>query len=95
MKKKMFVEMDYNEFDDLVNEFYQTKRFNCVAAEEWSNYEDHSFEVKKEKISSYDQETIEELKTDKCPNWSVNIALQELVNNDIIPEGNILITVNW
>ncbi len=95
MKTKVFTEIDYHELDALINKFYGITSYNCVAVEEWNNDEDHSFSFEKESLDEYQEKEIEEIKASKLPMYSVSTVMQDLVNNDILPEGNYLISICW
>lgn len=92
-QKKVIYEVDYNDWDEFINKYYGIKQYEIVAAEEYGNYESHSFTAKKGE--DYDEEDIRDLKSGKFVPWVTHDIFQDLANNDAIPEGEYLISVFW
>lgn len=88
MKTVTFNIMEYHELDQLVNDNYPMLEgnYNCIADNEWSNGESHSFE-------GVDGSKNEELEEPADFNWNTNGILHDLVKREILPAGNYSIEV--
>ena len=51
--------------------------------------------LKKQPLSDYDSRDLEEFKRGNKNEWMLSTLLQDMCNNDIVPEGNLFIDVNW
>ncbi len=95
MEKVCYTRIDYNELEDIICQFYDLKMFSVVATEEWSNDEEHSYDVKKENLNNYQNKNIRELRHGENPMYCLNSILTDLANNDVLEEGKYLIDVSW
>lgn len=60
------------------------------------NDTDHSFDVEKEELADYDQETIDEIiQSGFVEDYNLGIVLTDLCNRDAIDPGSYVITVSW
>lgn len=93
--QKVVNEMDYNDFDRIVQEVYG-KPYAFVAEEEVGNYQAKTYSnIKKEELDEYDSNQLETFKnTGKCC-YIASVLLQDLVNNDYLPEGDFVIEISW
>ena len=93
-KQTIHIVVDYNDLDKLFTDFYG-HNVELVAAEEWNNYESHSFDVDGE-LDAWDNKSLIEFKL--SGNSSVGITrllLNDLVRNKEIQPGNYLVEVYW
>lgn len=94
--KEEFYTLDYNDLDQIIKDFFGVSNYEYVALEKLSNYSERTYNIKKEPLDEYNQKRYEEfLEKDGCKHYITNNLLQILVNNDAIPEGNILVKVSW
>lgn len=84
---KIYKEVDYHDLEQFIFEIYG-EQYESVAEEEWNNYSSHEFNVKKQ--VDFDKD-----KTIDIFDGGVHEILQNLVNRDLIEEGNYLISVSW
>jgi len=100
---KPIVEIDYNDIDALITEFFtgytipyprefQGKVYECVAYEEWNNYETHSFDIEPQKINNED---FEKAKRGKWEHFSTNDYLNHMCAEGVIPECELYISIYW
>lgn len=96
MKKVEYYTMEWYDFEGLVKEIYGYK-YEFVADKECSNDSDHAFNniMKKPFSFNYDIEQLEKFKQTGEYCGIYYTLLQDLVNNDKLPEGNFLIRVSW
>lgn len=87
--------LDYSDFEQFVQEVYG-RSVEIVPAEEWGNDEDHTFKVKKAVMRKWDAERM--LSFQENGDYGLGITrvlFQDMVNNDLIEEGEYLIQVSW
>jgi len=94
VKKVLYCAMEYGEFEDLVKKEYG-QDYEFVPDIECGNDSDHSYSIEKEELDSWDAKSIEEFKSTGKYSFMARRLLQDLVNNDKLPEGDFLITVSW
>jgi hypothetical protein len=93
--KKTVIEVDYHDVDQVITKEYG-RDYECVAYEEWGNYQDHSLNIKKEPLDEFELEDLERWKSgDKKARCSVYVFLTDLCNQGKIEEGEYLINVFW
>jgi hypothetical protein len=98
MKVKVVTEMDYDEFDELVMKSYPGTISECVADNEWSNDESHSFKIDpKDKIkwSEYDEREWQEFLSGKAPMWRAYMLFEHLVYDGYLLDGEYIINISW
>jgi hypothetical protein len=91
--------IEYGDFESIVQAVYD-QEYEFVADVECGNDSEHSFtDVTKgslDKYGPYDRQTLEEFKSiGKYGYGTARILLNDLVDQELIPEGNYLITVSW
>jgi len=84
-------EVNYHDLDDFISEAFGIK-YECVAYEEWGNYQSHSFTVEREIISKHFSE---ELALGIIPKYSTALFLNEACNLGLIEPGEYLVEVSW
>ncbi len=94
MEKKTYLEMDYPEFDALVEKHYGVE-FEVVASEEWGNDQAHVYTIKKEEFDQWDTLRWENFLSGKEYMYMAWLVFQKLVNDSILPEGTYLLRVSW
>ncbi len=95
MQKKTYIEMEYHELDELIQRTFG-HRYEVVAFEEWNNDSSHSWTFKVEKLSEYDQKTLDEfIISGKIKNWRTYVLVQHMVNTGVLEPGNYLIEISW
>lgn len=97
MEVKTFLVLTDSEFDDLVKVNYPSVNdFSFVADKEGSNDTAYSYyDMKKKDLDKYDQKKVDEFNSQGYGEFMSYILFQDMVNRDILPEGNYLIEVNW
>jgi hypothetical protein len=101
MREVKYHELKYNEFKKLVKETYN-QNYKFVADVECGNDSDHSYnDIKKtvldenDALDKYEIDEITDFKQNGKYNYLASTLLQDLVNRELLPEGNFLITVSW
>lgn len=95
MKTMVYNEMSYHEFEELVEATYGRK-YEFVVDEECSNHSNHSYHnFKKDSLDEWETEDFQKFLDIGSYQFLSCILLQDLVNKELIPEGNYLITVSW
>lgn len=87
-------EVDYNDLDEAITEFLKSKGVNknyeCVAYEEWGNYESHSFDVDGD---------IDEADKTQILHGNLHYQTQNILNwmaeENVIENGEYLVSVYW
>lgn len=88
-------EVEYSELDRFASEVYG-RNVEIVPAEEWSNYESHSFDIKKKPFDEYDAERmLNFMEAGKQTFGITRLLLTDMVNNGLIPEGEYLVGIYW
>ena len=97
IKPKQFYTLTYSQFEEIVCSYYKRKHNSYSFVESWeaSNDAHYVFEAKKETLGEWDNNTLQEFRKSKDGICSPYILIIDLVNNDIIPEGDYLIGVSW
>ena len=96
---KTIREVDYNVLDRAITEFLKDKEadlgpyekygYECVAANEWGNYQSHSFTVD----GDIDAEGKEEIMDGD--NYGTSDILNWMAEEGVIGKGEYLISVSW
>lgn len=102
-KIKTLFEVDSDDLDRFINQHYgwAHDHFEFIPDQEMSNNTSKSYDFKKKNLDPtniLDRHQIEELKrfkSGKHESYIFQNIMQELVNNDILPEGEYLIKVFW
>ena len=95
IKTKTVHQVDYSDFDSYVEEVYG-QVFEFVAEEEANNYTSKTYQVKKGPLNKWNQEDVDRFKaTGSHPRPSAGALLQDMANQDLIPEGDYIIKVYW
>lgn len=93
-KVEFYLTVGYSDFDRFVTkEFGQP--FEFAADQESGNDQDHSFAVTKSPLSRYEDEHLKEFRVTGRYSFLARVLLQDMVNRDVLPEGNYLIQVSW
>jgi len=102
LKKEEFFVMDSEEFDNLVNDFYDSECSDFVLDQEADNDSCYKFHVDKTDMDfflKYSKEeldsAISDIKKGKHTYIDISDFLYDMVNENHIPEGNYLIRVCW
>lgn len=102
--EETFKVVSWHELDRVVKEFLGAKTeddVSCVACHEWSNDSFYLLRLEKEEpyriISDYDSNALNKALTEKriLSGWQHRLVVQQMVNNDTIPEGDYLVKVSW
>jgi hypothetical protein len=93
-KTVTYFEVEEREFERFVKEIYGHD-YSFVADVECGNDSEHSFPVRKSEIDEWDAARLETFKQTGRYDWLVHTLFQDLVNRDLIPEGNYLVSVSW
>lgn len=94
---KTIKEIDYYDLDNIITEFLKSKKYSdknfdkngyeCIAENEWSNYQSHSFDIEPELPDEEDQKNIRYLGTGEILNW--------MCFDGIIEPGEYLVNISW
>lgn len=97
MKLVEYWEMDYHELDGLITSTYGLKvPYEMVAYEELNNDTSWTADLKKEPVDEWHEADMKAFKaTGKIGNWRTRWIMQDMVNNDVLPEGNYVVEVSW
>ncbi len=97
MKRITYFEMDYQEFDELIERTYGHS-YEIVAFEEKSNDSTITWHNCTKRVLDplYEVPEVETFKTTgKIKNWRSCLLLEDMINNDVLPEGNYSIQISW
>lgn len=89
---EVIININYSELSDFITNYYGHD-FEVNADLESANDTSHSFNIKKEPLSKYCQESLDKFKSTGEGCWITRVLLQDLVNNNEIPEGKIVVNV--
>ena len=91
-----YIEVDYSDLDAFISEVYGHD-FESAACEEWSNDSQHKIIIPgKYVFSDDDYESIQRFRRgDGYDSFILRAIMQNMVNNDVLPPGNYLISVSW
>lgn len=53
------------------------------------------YDIDKEPLDEYDIEAVDLLRQGKPKHYTLRVIMQDMVNNDVIPEGNWVVDINW
>jgi hypothetical protein len=93
---KIIREVDYKEINKAITNFLKLKEiplredYQCVAEEEWSNYESHSIDIEAEA----DEDEIEQIRKGKFM-YQTNNILNWMCAEGLVEEGEYLVSINW
>ena len=89
--------IDYNDLDDAITDFLQKKgvlplegprsRYECVAYEEWGNYESHEFDV--------DPKDVDHLKPGDRLHYQTSNILNWMCFEGLLPAGDLTVSISW
>lgn len=97
-KKKTVLEWDYQDLNLFITEKFGKPNgipgeYECVAYEEWGNYESHVFDVDGE---DFEQESIDDMISDKkYYDYNTGDILNYLCHKGLLKKGEYLISVFW
>jgi hypothetical protein len=93
-RKKVLIEVNYDELNNLIRQEYG-QDFHCVSDMEWNNDESHSISLCKKELGEYDQRKVDQFKKNGDSYFILYALMQDMVNRDILEEGEYLINVCW
>jgi hypothetical protein len=92
MEKKTYFTMEYGELETIIAKAYGLQMFQMCAANDTS----YTYDVKKKPLNEGDLERLPKLIAGACAeDWEMDCILQDLVNKDLLEEGEYLIKVSW
>lgn len=96
-KRKVVIEVDYNDVDDLITRNFPNMKggqYECVAYEEWGNYEDHSMDINGK--LDYGLEDIHKMMDSGIwPHYQTSTILNYLCSLGVIEPAEYLISIFW
>lgn len=95
MKQATYNEVNYEDLERLVHEVYDQPGYSLVADIESGNDFSYTFSVCKEEIDNYDLEKLQLFRDTGLHHSLIWTLLADLCNQEIIPEGNYLISISW
>lgn len=96
-KNKIIHVVKWSDLEALISEKYGGHEINIPLMEECGNDVSLSYTVKKgDVVNEYYVNKIAQFReTGKEPTYCTRAFLQDLVNNDVLPDGDWLIEVSW
>jgi hypothetical protein len=91
-EKKSFFEVEYDDFNDFVNETYGGG-FEFVAQHEGNNYSAYEFSAPN--VAMFFGDEGKDIRNGEYKNHSVHMIIQCLFEDGLIEEGEYLIKVSW
>ena len=88
--EKTYREVDYNDLDNFISEVFGIK-YECVAYEEWGNYQSHSFDVTPEELDDHYKEELKEGDF----HYMLGCLLNDACHQGLLQPGDYLINVFW
>jgi|SRR5690349_264005 len=100
--KKEIYEMEYGDFDEFVEEKLG-RAYECVADNEWSNYESHDFDITRLDTNDdpdcffqrYTVREVEQWIRGEKTSIDAGSLLEYMAYKEMIPYGSYLITIFW
>lgn len=93
-KKQEYYEISYGDFESIVRVIYK-QSYDFVADIEGSNDSEYKYSTDNDISDEWDQNKLNKFKTTGEYQYLAPILIADLANRDLIPKGNILITVSW
>lgn len=95
VKKKTVFKVDYSDFENFVNEYFELDgNYSFVADWQGNNDSSYSYHVNKD-LQPWDIKSIEILKTTKNYSFIAATLLRYFASKDLIKEGEYIIKVSW
>lgn len=97
VNQKVINELDYNDFDRIVQEVYG-QDYEIVADEEAGNYQSKTYDNITKDAPRYrldGEKELEAFKTSGKYFMLARVLLRDLVDNDYLPEGDYVINISW
>jgi len=94
VETKTIHKLDYSDLERIIKAVYK-QDYSVAAAEEVGNDSALTFSVKSEPLDKWQQESMEEFKTKGDYSYSTSTILQDLANNNYLPEGDYVIEICW
>ena len=88
------VKVDYSDLERFIQETYG-RIYEVAAEEEWSNDTAHNYTIRKEPLSSYEQDKMNEFLAGRAAPRMTRIFLRDMANKGLILEGEYTIEVSW
>lgn len=89
--EKLIREVDYHDLDNFISEIFNID-YECVAYEEWGNYQSHPFTVESKPLDEY---IARELGCGSIPKYSTGQLLDHACYLEYIEPGEYLIDIFW
>lgn len=86
--------MNYNDFDAIIKEEYG-QNYELIADEECNNYSSKTYSVEKEELDKGDLDSLNKFISTGRGLYLSRILLQDLVNKELLPEGEYSIDTSW
>lgn len=89
--------VNYNDFEKFVQSTYNVENYEFASSEECSNDTAHtSSNVVKKPLDKWTQGDLDKfINENGNRQYMMHTLLQDMVNRDLIPEGNYVINVSW
>lgn len=91
------IEVDYSDLDEQVTKFLTSKEidcgksgYECVAEQEWSNDESHSFDVD----GKVDKGSLKEIQKGEF-GWQLRTILNWMASEGVVPKGTYKVDICW
>lgn len=94
-KREEVVRVQYHQLDDLIREQFGIRDYECVAAEEWGNDEEHRFDLTN--VSESDASDAVDIEKAKAGDWQWKTwtLLEDLVRREILEPAIYIVQVSW
>ncbi len=95
-KKAVIYEVEYDEVERAIAEFYQMREVNLLDTERWPNNSRHSYIVKREPLDKWDAHAVSIFRDyGNRPLYVVGCLLQDMCSDGSIKPGRYYINVSW
>ena len=94
---KSIISTDYSDLEDLIKNVY-SQDYEIMPSEEVGSSQyaaTYTQRVKKGELCEFYREKFEEWKATGEGQFILSLIMQDLANQDLIPEGEYIIDVNW
>jgi hypothetical protein len=88
-------ELDWHDFEQIVQEVYSVTDYDFVSDVECYNDSEHSYSTDLTYWDSSDDDTLKDFVQGKEYYSIARVLIQDLARKELIPKGNILISVSW
>ncbi len=93
--KKLMIEVDYSEVEQIIQDTYGIKEYNLPCAEETGNDTALTYNISPEEANASTLESINKMRLDKCVSYKTLALMNDLCFKGLIEAGEYVIEICW